>query len=118
MERHERAGIVVVAPFGEHDLATADAIREEIAADPGRPLVVDLSGVSFLDSSVLGVLVEAQRQAADRRRGFAIVLGPEPAETVRRVLEITGLLRKLPIHDTFESARLAAVGTDGPPAPI
>ena len=110
VERHERGGIAVVAPFGEHDLATADAIRREIAAEPDRPVVVDLSGVSFIDSSVLGVLVEAQRMAAESGRGFAIVLGSTPPETVRRVLEITGLLRKLPIHATYDDARSAFAG--------
>ena len=115
VERRESGGISVVAPLGEHDLATADAIRREIAVDPDRPVVVDLSAASFVDSSVLGVLVEAQQISTDRGRAFAIVLGPEPAESVRRVLEITGLLRKLPIHETLDSARLALAAAGEPP---
>ena len=114
VERQEREGVDVVAPYGEHDLATADAIRREIAANPDRAVVVDLSAVSFVDSSVLGVLVEAERTAAASGRGFAIVLGSEPPEAVRRVLEITGLLHRLPIHETYHSAR-AAMANPPPP---
>src|SRR3954451_23506660 len=60
-------GIAVLSVAGEIDLATVPKLRDqliELTADhPGQAVVVDLGGVSFLDSTGLGVLVGGQRRA-------------------------------------------------------
>jgi len=60
-------GVVRVA--GGVDLAAAPGLRElleQACADPVRPVVVDLSGVTFMDCAGLGVLLEAAARAGDR----------------------------------------------------
>ena len=81
-----------IAVRGEVDVATApDLLRrldESIDAHPGVPIVVDFRGVTFVDSTGLGVLVAAERRA--RTNGGRLdVVNVTPA--VRMVLEVTGL---------------------------
>jgi anti-sigma B factor antagonist len=100
----DRAGdAVVVRLAGELDLYNAHEIRqallEQCAGDPER-LVIDLGEVEFVDSTALGVLIEARTKLANAA-GF--LLAAPPAET-RRALEISGLDRHFAIHDTVDAA--------------
>lgn len=90
---------LVVAPHGEIDLGTVDEVRKVIDRDHdgSSPLVIDLRGVSFLDTSGLRLVVEQNNRAGDRGHGLTIVRGPA---TVQRVFEIAGLEPKLPfVHE-------------------
>jgi anti-anti-sigma factor len=78
----------VVAPNGELDISTCPALAGYLQAPPGDVLVVDLADLTFLDSSGLG-LIHAARREACRTGGSLVVSRPTPS--VRRVLEITGL---------------------------
>ena len=96
---------VVVAIRGEHDLYTAPALREQLSAlvADGQPVVVDLSGCTFIDSSILGVLLGALRRTREAGSAFVVVLGEgEPA--VRRIFEVTGLFGVFTVRDTLEEA--------------
>lgn len=107
-------GIAVLLVSGEHDLNTAPELRrrlDELIAG-GSPVVVDLSPASFVDSSILGTILEARRQAAEAGTGFAVVQA-DGAPAVGRVLEITGLKAELPVHDNHEAATRQASGTSG-----
>ena len=88
----------VVAPEGDVDLATADVLREELeAARAGaQTLVIDLRGVGFMDSSGLRLLVEMQQAAAADGFELRVVRG---AESVQRLLELTGLAARLTLVD-------------------
>ncbi|HWL43974.1 MAG TPA: STAS domain-containing protein [Ilumatobacter sp.] len=79
------SGIAVV---GEIDAHTAPAVAAALAAAEHEPLVIDLSGVEFVDSSGLRVLLEAHqtRQAA----GGSLVLS-QPSPAVQRVLDVSGV---------------------------
>ena len=102
----EESGIVVVSLTGEHDLTTAPTLRERIEAElPGASgLLIDLSRAEFIDSSIIGVVLEVRRGAEDAGIGFAAALeGGDPA--VHRVLEVTGLDSNLPVHATVAEAR-------------
>ena len=85
-------GAVRVSLQGELDLASARTMEERLAAieeqAPAR-VVIDLSGLVFMDSSGLRVLLLADSRA--RERGFELVLAPGP-EPVQRVFEMTGAL--------------------------
>ena len=105
---HEAA--VFVRITGEHDISTAPNLREclEEALGRHRALIVDLSKTTFMDSSILGALLEARRQAHDQTTGFVVCLGPDPQAGVRRILEITGLVPVFPVVETPEEALAAA----------
>lgn len=98
-----RDGALVVALAGELDLYNAPAVREALTvaleAAPDR-LVIDLSEVAFVDSTVLGVLLEAR---AHLRRRDGLVLAAPGAET-RRTLQISGLDRHIAVADSVDEA--------------
>ena len=95
----ERAepGVEVVVVTGEHDLSTAPELerRLEAAFDSGQPVVVDLLGTTFIDSTVLRVLICAREQAGERSVGFRCALGETTGHGVRRLLELTGMEDRL-----------------------
>lgn len=108
-DRHGDVLLVVVR--GEHDIYTAPALRDRLEdAMAARPtgIVVDLSGATFLDSSILGALLEARRQAIERSLGYVVCLGEEPEPGVARILEITGLVPVFPVVRSYEEAMEAA----------
>jgi anti-sigma B factor antagonist len=103
VNRTEAAAIVAIR--GEHDLYTAPALREQLSAlvADGQAVVVDLSGCTFIDSSILGVLLGALRRTREAGSAFVVVLGDgEPA--VRRIFEVTGLFGVFTVCDTLEEA--------------
>jgi anti-anti-sigma factor len=103
-------GAVVVVLTGEHDVYTAPTVRERIASviEERLPFVVDLTPATFVDSSVLRVLLEARRQAEAEGLGFAVALGDAKAPGVSRVLEVTGLIPVFPVLSDREQALEAA----------
>jgi len=99
------AGLAVLTISGEHDLSTAPNLRRRLDGllDEGTATVVDLSAASFIDSSILGVILDGRRRAADANVGFAVVHA-NGADAVDRVLEVTGLRAELPVHARREEA--------------
>jgi anti-sigma B factor antagonist len=71
-------------------------------------VIVDLSASTFLDSSILGALLEARRQALERAIGFVVCLGEAPEPGVKRILEITGLVPVFPVVRSRDEALDAA----------
>jgi anti-anti-sigma factor len=87
-----RSGATVrLAVAGELDLATAPLLADHLAAvgAPGADVVLDLAGLTFLDSSGVTLLLGAARRAA--RDGWALRVAGLP-EHARRVLELCGVL--------------------------
>src|SRR6187455_2073117 len=80
----------VVTVRGELDMSNAPTLVDTLTRDAGvgAKVVVDLSGVTFIDSSAIGGLVSAGQTLADA--GGRLAIGPR-SDTVFRVLEITGL---------------------------
>jgi anti-sigma B factor antagonist len=104
------SGLAVLAITGEHDLSTAPMLRRRLdglIAD-GVPIVVDLSPATFVDSSILGVILDARRRAEAGGLGFA-VSHANGADPVGRVLDITGLRNELPVHPGRDEAATAAI---------
>ena len=100
--------VTVVHLAGELDLYNAHLVRSALfgAADE-RPerLVVDLADVRFVDSTALGVLIEARTKLANRQ---AFMLASPGVET-RRALEVSGLDRHFSVHDSVDDALAAAL---------
>jgi len=108
----EQDGAVVVRLGGELDVYNAGLVREALsdAVRRGKArLVVDLEEVSFMDSTLLGVLVEARTRAANRRAFMLAAAGLE----VRRALEVSGLDRHFEVHESVDSALAAKLAPDG-----
>jgi anti-sigma B factor antagonist len=102
VQTSEEDGWSVLALTGELDLAAAPAVRSHVVALTGAGvtrLVIDLSGVDFLDSAGLGVLVGARKRVrqADEVAGEVRLVVPEPR--LRRLLTLTGLDLVFPLFD-------------------
>jgi len=98
-------GVALVSLSGEHELYDALKLRERISSllESGRSIVVDLTEAVFVDSSIVGVLLEAKRLAAERGADYSIVLGETTGEAVRRMFELTGLIGILPVVERDEA---------------
>jgi anti-anti-sigma factor len=91
-----RVGEATVRPAGAFDLATVgelDAALSAALATPGvTRVVVDLSGVDFLDSSGISSLLRGFRSAGERQVAYQVTAANG---IVRNVLEITGVWQLL-----------------------
>ncbi|MFN8081368.1 MAG: STAS domain-containing protein [Kineosporiaceae bacterium] len=118
LSTYRRDGCHVVVLRGDLDLYTGPAVRRivgEIAqSDPQAQVVVDMTELSFLDSSGLGVLIGGLRRlrAGGGSMHLAGCRGP-----VRDVLTITGLHQAFPIHENLHQALAAVAGSAGTDAP-
>jgi anti-sigma B factor antagonist len=108
VERSRSDGYELLAVEGEIDIATAPrmiAALNAALAEIATPLIVDLSGVVFMDSTGLALLINARRRVVRRGQGFAIVC---PHGPVARVFEIADMVESLRVFPDRESARVAA----------
>jgi anti-sigma B factor antagonist len=88
-----RAGpAAVIALQGELDMAGAATLEAELERLDSDAVVLDLRGLTFMDSSGLRVLVVSAQRAQDRGRRFALVPG---AAQVMRVFDITRMRERL-----------------------
>jgi anti-anti-sigma factor len=88
--------IAIAVISGEIDITTCGAMRDTLTAAlrSGPDLIVDLSGVTFIDCSGIRVLVAARNQAV---AGGGTLTLRAPSAAVRRVTGILGLDEVLPV---------------------
>jgi anti-sigma B factor antagonist len=93
----------VVSAAGEIDLATSPALRSRLQDAIGRyrVVIVDLSDVTFIDSTGLGVLIGGLRRVNERGGEMRIVVA-DPR--VLKIFEITGLTELFSIHRSLAEA--------------
>jgi len=98
--------VVVVVVEGEHDIYTAPTLRERLdeALARGGGIVIDLSTATFVDSSVLGALLDARRRALEAEQGFVVCVGESVEPGVQRILDVTGLVPVLPVVNGRDAA--------------
>ena len=100
----EHAGFVVLAITGEVDVYTSPQLREAftqvIAEGADRNVVVDLTGVTFLDSSGIGALVSGRRRLAEGAQLRLVSTQP----TILRLFALTGLTSVFPTFPTVAEA--------------
>jgi anti-anti-sigma factor len=103
----EVGGATVVRAEGEVDLANADQLAAGLRTAGGKrggPVVLDLLGVPFMDSSGLKALLVASGELGER---LSLVMSP--GAPVTRLLELAEVRDRFAIHDTLDEA------TDGAP---
>jgi anti-sigma B factor antagonist len=94
----------IISMEGELDLATAPRLRAAISScvDSGaHHVVIDLTKVTFVDSTALGVIIVGLREVRDQGGTLSIVC---PNPRVLRAFKLTGLLRVLDNYETREGA--------------
>lgn len=97
-------GFDVVEVTGELDVYTAPALEDALGdlVDARRTdIVVDLSNVTFMDSTGLGLLIKALKWTREHDGTLRIVAN---SEKILKVFRVTGLDTVLPIHDTLAGA--------------
>ena len=102
--RQVDSGATVVAPTGRLDVAGAPALKDAIseAVKNGQPRVVlDMEGISFVDSTGLGSVIAALKQIRSSQGDLRLAA---PNQQVRVVLELTTLDRVFPYYSTVEEA--------------
>ncbi len=100
-------GNFTVIPLpGESDAYVAPRIRSDLvsALDAASPLVVDLSQATFIDSTVVGVLLEGLAECEKRERLLVLLLPDDSAPEVNRLFELTGLASILPVVRSWDEA--------------
>ena len=104
VDTRNEGDVAVLAASGEVDVFTAPDLDRAIEAQlaEGRSqLVVDLSSVSFLDSTGLGVLVKGLKGARESGGSLRLVV---TSERIRKIFDITGLDAAMPLFDTVDDA--------------
>ena len=102
--RQVDSGATVVAPTGRLDVAGAPALKDAISevVKNGPPkIVIDMEGVSFVDSTGLGSVIAALKQIRGSQGELRLAA---PNQQVRVVLELTTLDRVFPYYATVEEA--------------
>lgn len=98
-------GVLVVALTGELDLNSADRYREAIDSAIMRTgamyLVFDLSEVTFIDSSGLGMMLGRYKKI-EQKGGRSAMCGI--GSQLSRMIEVSGLRKLMPVYETREDA--------------
>jgi anti-anti-sigma factor len=94
---------ILVAPRGELDISTAPRLREALLAlrPPPQTLVLDLRGLSFLDTSALQLVLEERQRAEEEGRRLLLVRG---SDELHRLFELAGLDAHLPFIEHPDEA--------------
>ena len=107
-----RSGFTVITLRGESDAYVAPRVRSDLATALGTeaPLVVDLSQATFIDSTIVGVLLEGLAESEKLERPLLLLLPDDSAPEVHRLFELTGLASLLPLVRSWDevSSRVAA----------
>jgi anti-anti-sigma factor len=105
--------VVVLSLRGEHDTFEAERLAHALGGvwEPGdeRPIIIDLADATFIDSTVLSVMLRALKEAERVERPLVIHLPPSAGEYVHRLIDTTGLDSVLPLVSSWD-ATLARAG--------
>ena len=98
----DKQGATVIELKGEIDLENSPAARELLlkSIDHASRVLVDLSAVTYIDSSGVASLVEALQASKKRGTAFALAAASEPT---RRVLELARLDKVFTIYETIDA---------------
>ena len=102
----EGRGFTVIQLRGEADVYAAPRIRSDLTGALGTaaPLVVDLSQATFIDSTIVGILLEGLAEYEKRECPLVLLLPDESAPAVHRLFDMTGLTSLLPVVRSWDEA--------------
>lgn len=99
-----QAGLVVLTGRGEIDLYTAPILRQAMAAqEQAARMVLDLAAIEFCGVAGARVLEEGANRAQAQHRRLSLVVA---TVAVRRLLQLTGLDRRIPMYPDLTTALL------------
>lgn len=103
IERSDQPGWAIISPSGEIDLATVGQLEDSLAtlSDGNTDVAVDLTGVTFMDSTGLRALLAANQSLSESGRRLALVVAGGPVD---RLLDISGVGQTLAIFQSMEAA--------------
>ena len=99
-------GFTVITLPGESDAYVAPRVRSDLATalSGEAPLLVDLTQATFIDSTIVGVLLEGLANCEKQERPLVLLLPEDAAPEVHRLFEITGLSALLPVVRSWDEA--------------
>ena len=103
------ASYTLVVLTGESDMNTRQmlsAVLEQAVSEPARHLLIDMSGLEFIDSVAMHVLIDIRNRFA-REGGRTSIVAPHPL--VARVLNLSGADQMMPVYPDLAAA-LASAG--------
>ena len=95
----DQAGTSVLSVYGELDLSNSEVFESAVRSAEERHranLIVDLSGLQFIDSSGLAVLIRTANRSRENSNSLALLRGSAPVD---RLFKLTGLTEHLPFAD-------------------
>ncbi len=101
------AGVRVIEPLGELDLAGAPVLADALEHS-GQDTIVDCRSCTFADSTGLATLLAGHRRCFGAGHGFAVVAGR--GSLLGRMLEVTGLVQVLAVYESLDEALGALTG--------
>jgi anti-anti-sigma factor len=116
VQRDDRVATVVVS--GELDLATVPQLSAAVAEHgDARLLVLDLNAVTFIDSTGVRSLIEADRACASAGSRLVVLAGDGPVRRVLDLCELDGRLAVVTDHPSPAVQRVAPTDTEPTPPP-
>jgi anti-sigma B factor antagonist len=108
------AGPLVATVSGDVDIASAQLLLDVVIAGteaaPSSGVVLDFTGVDFMDSTGLRALLEIVRRLEDEAAGLVLM---KPADSVRKLLSLAGLDDRIPIAVDLEQAETLLASRGG-----
>ena len=104
IDRHEQPGWAILCPSGEVDLATVGQLEEALDAPLQAGdvnVAVDLTAVTFMDSTGLRTLLAANQSLGESGHRLALIVSGGPVD---RLLDISGVGQTLEIFQSLEAA--------------
>jgi anti-sigma B factor antagonist len=103
----------IVHPQGEIDLSTVPVLRGALttAVSLGRHVIVDLSDVTFIDSTGFRELLVHRRICRENDRLMVLV---NPKERVQRVIDMLNFFQMIPVYASMETAQIQLKGVPLP----
>lgn len=105
----------IVHPHGEIDLATVPILRDALseAVSRGRHIIVDLSDVTFIDSTGFREFLVHRRVCRENDRLMVLV---NPRERVQHVIEMLNFYQMIPVYPSMDAAQTSLKGVPLPGA--
>ena len=110
-----RAAVVTLG--GDHDVASRDAIADAFSvAGTGRDLLVDLTECTFIDSTIIKLLLQTMRALEEQDARLELVIDTDPRGHVARVAELMGIADVIPTHGSRSDGIRSLADGDGAPS--